>query len=210
MILWTSIYFQGVTAMKKYILFYLFVFLLTAIVFADISYYYTSRTGDIFQSGTNAPIGKYSKMNLLCNTFFISYKMDRYFIVNDDKKPYSRTSLLGCGDTSSTTIFDPLIVMNTDKIIEKLSVDEIKKGNIRFVKLVSGKLDLNNKNNDFDLDRVLYIDLSKLRFSSHNYGEVDMYIKPNNERLYDKRDGYMDRIPIIIKTYTKAKADNLF
>ena len=125
--------------------------LTTSIVLA--SNYYVSRTGEILQVGTNTPIPKDMKANLTCNTFSFQYRMDKYYMIKDNGNEYNRKSLLGCEDYSVTNIFDPLIMLNSDRVIEKLTSNELKNANIRFVKLKSpmGQLDLDNRNNDFDL-----------------------------------------------------------
>ena len=141
--------------MKKYLilLFCCFVTILSAT--ASIAFY-TSRTGEILQNGTNTPIIKNMNSNLTCYTYSFSLYMDRYYMVKDDSSEYSRKSLLGCEDYSITNLFDPLVMLNSDNILEKLTSDELQKANIRFVKLKStmGELDLQNKKNDFDLDKI--------------------------------------------------------
>ena len=89
--------------------------------------------------------------------------MDKYYLVKDDNSDYTRKSLVGCEDYSITNLFDPLIQLNSDNILEKLTSNELQKANVRFVKLESpmGGLNIKNKDADFDLDRVAYIDLTK-------------------------------------------------
>ena len=132
-------------------------------------------------------------------------------MVKDNQQPYTRKSLLGCQDASATNKFDPLALLNTDRVTEKLTGEELRNSNIRFVKQKSpmGELDLNNKTNDFDLDKIAYLDLTKLREFSKDYGEVDLYLKPENEYTYYIPSTYMEKIVLEIRSKTEYQADDL-
>ena len=164
--------------MKKLLFAVLFSVVTMSAVFADIIYY-TYPQSSLYSDGqpiNNRIYGVYSK----CDPISISYRNEKYYMLKDDGGPYSRKSLLGCDDWSRSTLFDPLIKLNSDNIWESLTSDEIKSANVRFVRVkTNGKLDVENKENDFDLGQVIYIDLYKLRFATGGIanGEVDMYIK---------------------------------
>ena len=196
--------------MKKFFYLFIFCLLTTSIVYA--SSYYVSRTGEILQVGTNIPIKKDMKANLTCNTFSFQYRMDKYYMIKDDGSLYNRKNLVGCEDYSITNIFDPLLLLNSDKITEKLTSNELKSANIRFVKLKSpmGQLDIENKKNDFDLDKIAYIDLSKLDYFSYDHAQVRMYLRPNNENSYYSNSKYMKELFINIQSKSKQQADRMF
>ncbi|MBR6298579.1 MAG: hypothetical protein IKR34_04980 [Candidatus Gastranaerophilales bacterium] len=197
--------------MKKYLilLFCLFATILSA--FAG-TVYYVSKTGEILQIGTNTKISKNMNSNLTCYTFSFTYGKDKYYMVKENDSKYSRKSLLGCENYSITNMFDPLVMLNSDNILEKLTSDELRKANIRFVKLKStiGNLDLPNRNHDFNLDKIAYIDLSKMTYNTKENGEVTMYMKPKNEDLYYSSNGYMKDIVITIQAKSKQQADRMF
>ena len=196
--------------MKKILALFCLIIFVASAAFAG-SLYYTSRNGDVLEVGTNLPINKNLKSNLVCNTFSFTYGMYTYYLVKDDGNGYSRKSLVGCEDYSVTNIFDPLILLNDDKVMEKLTTEELKKANIRFVKLKSpmGQLDIRNKSNDFSLDNIAYIDLNQLRYYSDDYGKVSMYLKPKHENSY-YGSKYMKEISITIQSKQKRQADRMF
>ena len=188
--------------MKKILLTGLFLLALIPVALA--ANFYAARDGAVYQLGTLKPF-KSSRYTVYCYTYSISRNNNEYYIIKDDKQPYSRTSLLGCDDWSASNIFDPLVQLNSDNNWSRLTSEELRNANIRFVKYSFGKLELNNKNNDFNLDDIGYIDLSRMRAASNNYGELDLYLKPKKDNSYSTK-----QIFIHAKTITHKKADKMF
>lgn len=201
---------KGASDMKKILILFCLSIFVISVAFAG-NVYYTNRNGDILEVGTNFPINKNLKSNLSCNTYSFTYRMYTYYMVKDDGTKYSRKSLLGCEDYSISNLFDPLVLTNDDKVMEKLTADELKKANIRFVKLKSpmGQLDIYNKKNDFNLDNIAYIDLSQMTYYSDNYGKVKMYLKPIKENSY-YGPKHMKELIITIQSKSKQQADKMF
>ena len=108
--------------MKKH-LFLIFILSVLVVLPAYAAWsYYVTRSGDILQTGTNFPIIKSTRMSLICDVVFVKNGMDRYVMVKDDGSPYTRRSLVGCQDYSSSNVFDPLVVLNSDKITERITI----------------------------------------------------------------------------------------
>lgn len=189
--------------MKKLLLILLFSIIAMSAAFAD-TIYHTYLQNSLYYNGqpiNNRIYGVYSK----CDPISISYRYEKYYMIKDDGGPYNRKSLLGCDDWSRSTLFDPLINLNSDNIWERLTPDEIRKANVRFVRVkTNGKLDIANKEHDFDLDKVMYIDLYKFRIQTNSIanGEVDMYIKTSH--------GNANRIIIHILAKRLFDADKMF
>ncbi len=195
--------------MKKYLFLLLFLSVLSS-VSAFGSYYYTTRQGNILQYGTNIPVWRDTGSSPVCYTYSFSYNSETYYLIKDDSN-YSRKSLLGCDDYSVSNMFDALVKLNNDTVYERLKSDELKKANIRLVKAKSPfeKLDLKNRKNDFDLDKIAYINLSRLYYFNGNSGEAEMYLIPESE-YSSSGSKYMKNVAIKIKTKTKQQADEMF
>ena len=103
-----------------------------------------------------------------------------YMVKNSADGNYTLNNILGYGD-SKTSLFSSLIALNSNND-KKITKDELNKANIRFIAVDNnGKLQLNNKENDFT--DILYIDLSNIRESVNtanmigSFGYFDVYIK---------------------------------
>lgn len=190
--------------MIKKILLLFFAYIISLTAGYSETVYYTVNQGFMYRDGiyiNNWIYGSYSK----CDPISISYKHETYYMVDDNKKPYSRSSLLGCEDYARNTLFDPLIKLNDDNIWERLTPDEIRRANVRFVRVkINGKLDLYDTKNDFNLDKIAYIDLHKLRFLANGFvgGEVDMYVKTPH--------GNLNTVTIHINSKLPNQADRMF
>ena len=111
-----------------------------------------------------------------------------YMIKNSKDGKYTTDNIVGLKD-NKTSLFDAMRKLDSDKDNTKLSSEELKKADIRFVAVgKNGKLLLNNKEKDFNLDNISYIDLANLRETINNgkigsFGYFDMYIKtPNGQK----------------------------
>ena len=186
--------------MKK-VIFILFL-LLTSTSLVHAAAFYANQNG-VFQRGTNTPL-RSTSISKLCNTYSFTYKGNKYFIVKADKQVYDRTSLLGCEDNSASNIFDPIVSLNQAYPYAKLTSDELKKANVRFVRLLSplGSLDLNNKSNDFDINNVAYIDLSNMYSNSSNSGVMNLYLNHEKSR-------YIKPIKIHVMSKTRQYVDDM-
>lgn len=121
-----------------------------------------------------------------CDPYIFYVERQKYYMVKDDIQPYNRNSLLGCGDMSKDSLYRPLLNLNKDNDNTKLTPEELKAANIRFVKQkIDGKLDLYNKNSDFDLDRIAYIDIKNIRIATTfaPSGSFDIYLKTSTKSL---------------------------
>jgi len=189
--------------MKKLFLILLFNIITMSAALADHTYhsYMLNLLYSNGQTINNRDYGIYSK----CDPISISYRYETYYMIKDEGGPYNRKSLLGCDDSPRSTLFDPLIKLNSDNIWERLTPDEIRKANVRFVRVkTNGKLDIANKEHDFDLDKVMYIDLHILKVQTNRVanGEVDMYIRTSH--------GHTNTIVVHILAKRLLDADKMF
>lgn len=89
-------------------------------------------------------------------------------------------------DSTLETLYEPLFKLDKNKD-KKLTGLELKTANIRFVKLnENGRLELNNKNLDYSIINVSYIDLKTLRRTNNtgkvgSFGYFDIYINYQGE-----------------------------
>lgn len=162
--------------MKKF-LFILMILLLTASAVSAETKTYTMRQGVRTMYGyiPTSAYGAYSD----CDPYIFTIGGEKYYMLRDNGKGYNRKSLLGCSE-KKRTLFHPLEALNSDGDREKLTPSELRRANIRFVKLkTNGKLDVHNKKSDFDIDKIAYIDLRRVRFSLGGtpMGCFDIYVK---------------------------------
>ena len=105
-----------------------------------------------------------------------------YMIKNSKDGVYTIDNIVGLND-NKTSLFDAMRKLNSDNDKTKLTAEELKNAGIRFVAVSSnGKLLLNSKEKDFNIDNISYIDLANLRETINNgkigsFGYFDMYIK---------------------------------
>lgn len=131
----------------------------------------------------------------LRNTGMLSYldpyivRIDNidYVLVKDSKDgKWSVENILGYDD-SKDDLFASLKKLESDGNSAKISSKELQNASIRFVKLNSdGSLALDNKSSDYDINKVLYIDMKNLRTALGNknqdgtFGYFYVYIKDGN------------------------------
>lgn len=117
--------------------------------------------------------------------YIIKINKQKYYLVKNKRNGnYTINDILGYEDSKSD-LFKELKDLNTNKDT-KITKAELKKADIRFVKLKDNKLQLKDKTQDYSLDNVLYIDLKTLRGSINNgeigsFGYFDIYIIDNNQ-----------------------------
>lgn len=133
----------------------------------------------------------------LRNTGMLSYldpyivRIDNvdYVLVKDSKDgKWSVENILGYND-SKDDLFASLKKLESDGNTSKISTKELQNANVRFVKLNSdGSLALDNKSLDYDINKVLYIDMKNLRTALGNknqdgtFGYFYVYIKDGNSK----------------------------
>ena len=109
-----------------------------------------------------------------------------YMVKNSATGVYTLDNIIGYGD-EKTSLFNALNNINSDNDNTKLTKEELKAAQIRFVAVDNnGKLQLNNKSKDFTA--VEYIDLKTLRESINNgaigsFGYYDVYVKDLNGQI---------------------------
>ena len=162
--------------MKKFIILLILLLTTSAVVNAETKTY-TMRQGVRTMYGyiPTSAYGAYSD----CDPYIFTIGGIKYYMLRDNVKSYSRKSLLGCSE-KKRTLFHPLEALNSVGDRERLTSAELRRANIRFVKLkTNGKLDVHNKNSDFDLDKIAYVDLRRVRFSLAGtpMGCFDIYVK---------------------------------
>lgn len=169
--------------MKKIYYTLLFLVLSIGIAKADTRYY-------TIQTGPNLIYNPYQNNSMhfaftSCDPFYVKIDGETYFLVFNSDKGYEQRNLVGCG-VQKYAIFEPLHKLNADADNSKLTADELKAAGIRFVKLGSGwHLELNDKKQDFSLDKISYINIATTRVSPsvRPYGSFDLYIKKENGSL---------------------------
>lgn len=106
-------------------------------------------------------------------------------IIDNPSKKWSKNDILGIDDTKDT-IFQSLKGLESDGDRTKLTPQELKRANIRFVKLDNnGALLVNDKTQDYNLDKISYIDMTNLRNIANGsvtgvFGHFNLYLKTNN------------------------------
>lgn len=199
--------------MKKYLLFILLFFCCVNVVFADDINWTVKQSENYSFNNTQILTPKSSNFNKNVDCIFMPVKekeipvvtrtttpdtakiirrslasseqLDPFVIKVDGIKYYmvQNNKILG-EDSTLNTIYQPLYLLdkNNDK---KITSAELKNGNIRFVRLNnSGQLELNNKNLDYPLANISYIDLNTLRRTQNagdigSFGYFDIYINHN-------------------------------
>ena len=112
----------------------------------------------------------------------------KYVLVKDRAdKNWSEKDLLGIDDPKENR-FASLIALNSDLNHGKLTPEELRKAGIRFVRLDSkGALLVNERNKDFNLDKIDYIDIINLKRTANAevtgiFGHFTVYLKTNNPK----------------------------
>ena len=113
----------------------------------------------------------------------------KYYLVFENKTGnYSFKDIVGYDDARES-IFKSLIAINSDSDKTKITGEELKKANVRLVKLQNnGKLAFSDKSQDYDVTKIAYIDLNYIRETLNNgsigtCGYFDVYLKNGTEKL---------------------------
>ncbi len=121
--------------------------------------------------------------------YIVSINGKNYILIKDNKdNKWNVENILG-HDDSKDNLFASLKNLETDGDASKITVDELKKANIRFALLNSdGTVALNDRNLDYDLNNVLYIDMKNLRTALGNknqdgtFGYFYVIVKHGNQK----------------------------
>lgn len=106
------------------------------------------------------------------------------YVMLKDKKTndWSERDLLGIDDPKNN-MFLSLRSLESDGDVTKLKPEELKKANIRLVKLAeNGVLQVNDRLQDYNLDNIKYIDMKNIRRTANNdqtgiFGHFNVYLK---------------------------------
>ena len=128
--------------------------------------------------------------------FWIKIGSTKYYLIREraDGK-YTYKDCVGYDETK-TRLFEPLYELDSDGDFSKITAEELAKAKIRFVALgMGGSLELYDRSEDYPLENIAYIDLTKLTSSSRSsykpYGSFAMYIKTDRGSL-KKYIGHVD------------------
>ena len=117
--------------------------------------------------------------------YVVKIKNVKYYMVkNSPDGIYTKENIIGLNNNKNS-LFEDMKQLNSDKDNTKITAEELKKAGIRFVAVDNNKkLMLHNKEKDYPLDNISYIDLANLRETINNgsigsFGYFDMYIKTN-------------------------------
>lgn len=119
--------------------------------------------------------------------YIVRIKNNDYVLVKDSQdSKWTVENILGYED-SKDDLFASLKKLESDGNASKISTQELQNANIRFVKLNSdGSLALDDKSLDYDINKVLYIDMKNLRTALGNknqdgtFGYFYVYVKDEN------------------------------
>lgn len=125
---------------------------------------------------------------LLLDPYVIKIDGINYVLIKDrNDNNWSEKDLLGIDDPKENR-FESLIKLNSDKDFSKITAEELKKANIRFVRMDSkGRLLVNERNKDYNLKKVDYIDIINLKRTANSdttgiFGHFTVYIKTANNK----------------------------
>lgn len=122
--------------------------------------------------------------------YVININNKNYVLIKDNKdNNWSVENILGYND-SKTDLFASLKSLEKDGDKNKISQQELKDANIRFALLKDdGTIELNERNFDYDLNKVLYIDMKNLRTALGNknqdgtFGYFYVVVNENNKKI---------------------------
>ncbi len=123
--------------------------------------------------------------------YVVSIDGKNYILIKDNKKNlWNADNILGYGD-SKDDLFASLKKLESDGNAAQISKEELKKAEIRFARVnKDGSVALNDRNLDYNLNNVLYIDMKNLRTALGNKNQ----------------DGTFGYFYVIIKDGSKKRA----
>ena len=140
-----------------------------------------------------------------CDPFVLTVSGYKYYMLIDRGQPYTYKSLLGCNCSKKRSLLGPLEALESDGDGEKLTPAELRRAHVRFVKLkTNGRLAVNEKNLDFDINKIGYVDLRRVRFSISTapHGNFDVYIK--------RESGSLRKVVASVNSHSVRTAQRLF
>lgn len=158
-------------------------------------------TGRISLLNTPAITTPRSAMRTFLDPYIININNVNYVLVKDSKEDnWSVENILGYGD-SKDDLFASLKNLESDGDISKISLKELKKANIRFVRLNQDEsLALTDRTLDYDINKVQYIDMNNLRTALGNknqdgtFGYFYVIVKDGSQkRAYPGRVTFEDK-----------------
>lgn len=133
-----------------------------------------------------------------CDLFEVKIDGIKYFLMSGSGE-YNRQKFLGCSGQSKYDMFTPLRNLEKDGDYTRLTSDELRTSGIRFVaQNFDGTVAYNNKSKDFPLEKISYIDMTRLRItpSAIAYGNFDIYLKKDGGGV-KKVIGKVQMMPIV-------------
>ena len=144
---------------------------------------YSSRGGSSTQSSSRPDV--IASSGISHDPYILQINGNKYMLIkeNNDKK-FDRNDILGITDTKET-VFASLRPLDIDRD-NKLTGEELAKSGVRLVKIgQNGKL-INDKKQDFQNTKIVYIYMKELRKAYKNdgttgdFGMYDVLIKNDN------------------------------
>lgn len=169
--------------MKKFIL--LLILFFSSLSVNAASRYVTVQEGVPYFYG-NIPTNTFVAYSN-CDPYMVKIDGTKYYLLFENgTSNYTYNNLLGCTGASKSDMFTPLRNLERDGDISRLTGEELKSAGIRFVaQNFDDTLAFNDKTKDFDLNKISYIDMTRLRITPATvaYGNFDVYVKKDNGSL---------------------------
>ncbi len=169
--------------MKKFIVLMILFLAANMPVNAESRYYTIQQGIPSFRGWT--PTGNFVASSS-CDPFMVKIDGIKYFMMFDGAKKPSLENLLGCSGGRKVDFFTPLRDLESDGDYSKLTASELRNAGIRFVATdIHNTLLYSDKSKDFDMNKVDYIDMSRVRITpaAVGYGSFDLYIKKDSGSL---------------------------
>ncbi len=123
---------------------------------------------------------------MLLDPYIVKIDGVNYVLVKDRADSnWSEKDLIGIDDPKGNR-FESLIKLNSDLDYSKVTSAELKKANVRFVRMnTKGVLLVNERKKDYDLNKVDYIDIINLKRTANSestgiFGHFTVYLKTSN------------------------------
>ena len=169
--------------MKSFVLVLFTLLLVNSAAFAG-SRFYTIQSGVPTFYGTT-PTGNFVASSS-CDPFMVKIDGIKYYMMYGGSNTPGIQNLLGCSGMRKIDFFTPLRDLESDGDNLRITGAELKKAGIRLVASdIHNTLLYNTPDKDFDMNKVSYIDMTRLRITpaAIGYGSFDLYIKKENGNL---------------------------